>query len=157
MGKPFKVWGADRVADAADELASTFHHAGFIMKRELGDPDDELAITPAEFRRRSLARSRPGIPPLGAKQRRLALYALGMTGEAGEVADEIKKILFHGKALDRDKLLDEIGDVLWYVDRLLDLLGFTFDDALAANDEKLAGRYPDGWDAAAKHYDHEAQ
>lgn len=146
----------EQIAAAADVLAATYFHAAFIMRRELGDPVEDAPITPAVYRERRRAASRGAMPRLSADDARLALYGLGLTGEAGEVADEIKKVLFHGKPLDRDALLLEVGDVLWYVDHLLALLGFTLAEALAANDEKLSKRYPDGWSKAAKHFDHEA-
>ena len=44
--------------------------------------------------------------------------------------------------------------MLWYVDRALVMLGLTFEQALEANDFKLAERYPDGWAATTKRYDH---
>lgn len=112
-------------------------------------------LNPTDYRARSLARSRQGTEPLDARQRLLALYGLGITGEAGEVADEIKKLLFHGKPLDVKILLAECGDVLWYIDRILLSIGYTIEEALLANDAKLADRYPGGWDAATKHYDHQ--
>ena len=43
--------------------------------------------------------------------------ALGLNGEAGEIADHVKKVMFHGHPLDdatRDKIAKEIGDILWY-------------------------------------------
>ncbi|SRR5258708_27460412 len=46
------------------------------------------------------------------EDRKLCLGALGLTGEAGEVADIIKKHLFQGHVIDQAKLLDEMGDVL---------------------------------------------
>ena len=152
----YVTFTADRVDAAAEELSGTFFHGGYIMRRELGDPVDEAPITPAVYRERRRAASRGGMPRLTADGSRLALYGLGLGGEAGEVVDEVKKHLFHGKPLDKDKLLNEVGDVLWYVDHLLALLGFTLQDALAANDDKLSARYPDGWSKAPKHYDHEA-
>ena len=45
---------------------------------------------------------------------RLMLASMGLSGEAGEVCDEAKKVAFHGKDMDRDKLIHEMGDVLWY-------------------------------------------
>lgn len=147
----------EQVDEAADYLASCGHHMGWIMRRELGEPADSAPITPAVYRERRRAASRGGMPKLSADQARMALYGLGLAGEAREVADEVKKALFHGKPVDRDHLLIEVGDVLWYADHLLALLGFTLQDALAANDAKLAARYPDGWSKAPKHYDHEVQ
>jgi NTP pyrophosphatase (non-canonical NTP hydrolase) len=45
----------------------------------------------------------------------LVWNALGLTGEAGEVADLIKKAVFHRHPFDREALIKELGDVLWYV------------------------------------------
>ena len=49
--------------------------------------------------------------------------ALGLVGEGGEVADLVKKHIYHGHALDRDRLADEIGDVLWYVAEMASEVG----------------------------------
>lgn len=73
----------------------------------------------------------------------LPYLGLGIAGEAGEVADEIKKIIGHGHALDREKLKKEIGDVLWYVAVLSRHLGLTLEEVAVANIAKLAVRYPD--------------
>jgi len=53
----------------------------------------------------------------GGRARELQLdnWALGLAGEAGEVADVIKKHVHHSHVLDVDKVSDELGDVLWYV------------------------------------------
>lgn len=109
-------------------------------------------MTPDEYRDTTLTISRVRNEPLDEHQAAASLYALGLMGEAGEVCDEIKKALFHGKELDREALLKEIGDVLWYVDRLLLWLGYTVEDAMVANVAKLRARYPNGWDAAERHH-----
>lgn len=75
----------------------------------------------------------------------LALVGLGVAGEAGEVADEIKKVLFHGRALNRDDLVKELGDVLWYVAIGARVLGTTLETIAHANITKLAKRYPGGF------------
>lgn len=72
--------------------------------------------------------------------------ALGVTGEAGEVADHAKKYAFHDHALDRDAVIKEMGDVLWYLALLADALETTLDEVAARNIAKLRARYPDGFD-----------
>jgi NTP pyrophosphatase (non-canonical NTP hydrolase) len=74
----------------------------------------------------------------------LAYTALGFAGEAGEVADKIKKVYRDcGGVLDntaRAVITKEVGDVLWYAANLLDELGVTMEDCALGNLEKLAGR-----------------
>ena len=69
---------------------------------------------------------------------------LGIAGEAGEVADKIKKILRDdGGVVSDEKKEDlklELGDVLWYISALADELGLTMDEIVAANVDKLLGR-----------------
>lgn len=81
-----------------------------------------------------------------SKCRDMANAALGLTGEAGEVADEIKKFLFHGHPLNPEKVVKELGDVLWYVALMADLLNVSLDFVMEHNIEKLKRRYPDGFD-----------
>lgn len=109
-------------------------------------------MTPTLFRNRSLKRSRKNDTTLTFSQARLALYALGMAEEAGEVAGEVKKHIFHGKELDPVKILNECGDELWYLDRMLSELGWTMEDAMSYNDGKLSKRYPDGFDNAVRKF-----
>jgi len=69
----------------------------------------------------------------------LSYLALGLNGEAGEVADKIKKHLRDGK-LDIGGIIYELGDVCWYVARLADSLGYSLEDILAINNAKLESR-----------------
>lgn len=78
----------------------------------------------------------------------LATLALGLTGEAGEVADIIKKHVGHGHPLDRTKLARELGDVLWYVAVLARDAGLSLEEVAAVNVAKLRARYPDGFSRA---------
>lgn len=75
----------------------------------------------------------------------LANYALGLTGEAGEVADIIKKGVFHGHSMDKHEIEKEIGDVLWYVANLCELLHIELDNVAIKNLDKLRKRYPQGF------------
>lgn len=88
-----------------------------------------------------------GLRPLTDAQRNelLNLGALGLAGEGGEVIDLIKKHLFHAKPLDRDKLIEELGDQLWYFQCLLEAVDASFEDVVKANIAKLTKRYPDGF------------
>jgi NTP pyrophosphatase (non-canonical NTP hydrolase) len=69
---------------------------------------------------------------------------LGLCGEAGEVADKVKKVLRdHGGNFSdghREAIALELGDVLWYVSQLADELGFSLEQIAMANLEKLASR-----------------
>lgn len=74
---------------------------------------------------------------------------LGLAGEAGECADIIKKWCYHGHKPDKDKLIAELGDVLWYVAATCDLLGVSMEYVMTANIEKLKKRYPEGFSCEA--------
>lgn len=81
---------------------------------------------------------------------RMVHASMGIAGEAGEVIDATKKTWIYGKELDRENILEECGDLLFYITALLTETGFTIEDAMAANVAKLAKRYPEGYtDAAA--------
>ena len=82
-------------------------------------------------------------------EKELSVYALGLTGESGEVADMIKKHLGHGHELDGNKLLLELGDVLWYVAALANVNGWLLSEVAAANVQKLQKRYPNGFSTEA--------
>lgn len=63
--------------------------------------------------------------------------ALGLTGEAGEVADVIKKHVFHGHELDKTALKKELGDVMWYISCCATALNIEMDEIGQSNIEKL--------------------
>lgn len=89
--------------------------------------------------------SAPGSPFIGE----LLEGALGITGEAGEVSDIIKKHIFHGHDLDIDALVKEIGDVCWYVALLCTAIGVDMSSVMEQNIEKLKTRYPEGFSSEA--------
>ena len=71
--------------------------------------------------------------------------ALGLTGEAGEVADLIKKHIFHGHDLTPEELVKELGDVCWYLALISHACGISIEHIMNENVEKLRKRYPDGF------------
>lgn len=79
----------------------------------------------------------------------LLLGAVGLAGEAGEVADIVKKHVFHGHDLDRAHALEELGDILWYVAWTAAALGSSLSEIAEGNLRKLERRYPDGFSEEA--------
>lgn len=80
---------------------------------------------------------------LGSFKENLAHMALGITGEAGEVADIIKKHYAYGKSLDTLHLVEEVGDIMFYLNGLLAELDVEWSEVLEVNIKKLEARYPD--------------
>ena len=76
----------------------------------------------------------------------LIMASMGLAGETGEVVDLLKKHLFHGHSLEKDKVIKELGDVLWYLSALCNTLHISLEDVIEANVAKLRARYPDGFD-----------
>lgn len=73
--------------------------------------------------------------------RALSYVGLGLAGEAGEIANKLKKLVRDGDDTDRrHEIAVELGDVLWYVARLATELGFPLDDIAEVNMAKLNSR-----------------
>lgn len=74
----------------------------------------------------------------------LSYVTLGLTGEAGEIANKVKKILRdkggNVTSDDRTELSKELGDVLWYLTRLADEIGYPLEDIAQRNVDKLRSR-----------------
>lgn len=77
---------------------------------------------------------------------RLVVAVLGLVGESGEVADRLKKHLGQGHDLDVNRVIEELGDVLWYVAETASALGVDLELVAEANLAKLRDRYPHGFD-----------
>lgn len=71
--------------------------------------------------------------------------ALGLCGEAGEYADAVKKAFVYGQQPNMDNLLEELGDVAFYLQAACNYWGFTLEDVLTQNVIKLSQRYKAGF------------
>lgn len=71
----------------------------------------------------------------------LAYLGLGVSGEAGEVTDVIKKHFVGSKQINPDDLAKELGDVLWYVSQIAQFYGFKLSDIAQINIDKLRARH----------------
>lgn len=72
---------------------------------------------------------------------------LGLSGEAGEVADLIKKEYYHSHPRNPEKVKEELGDTLFYLSVTAGYYGFTLEEIAVANNQKLAARYPNGFES----------
>lgn len=83
----------------------------------------------------------------GANIERLLTAGVGICAEGGEFLEIVKKMVFQGKPWtddNREHLIIELGDLLWYVAQATQALGVDFDEVLATNVKKLEKRYPEG-------------
>ena len=70
--------------------------------------------------------------------------AVGISGEAGELLDHIKKVIWQGHCIDCDYIIKELGDILFYLTSMCNCVGTDIDEVCKLNIEKLTKRYPDG-------------
>ena len=83
----------------------------------------------------------------GADVSRLMTAAFGMSAEAGEFTEVVKKIFLQGKPYNEDNIFHmkrELGDLCWYLAQACMALDITFEEVLEMNYEKLSARYPEG-------------
>ena len=78
---------------------------------------------------------------------RLLTAAVGMSAEAGEFTEIVKKIVFQGKPVNEENLFHlkrELGDIMWYVAQACMGLNVSLDEVIEMNVDKLRSRYPGG-------------
>jgi NTP pyrophosphatase (non-canonical NTP hydrolase) len=73
---------------------------------------------------------------------------MGLNGESGECIDIMKKHIFQGHELDREHLIEELGDTAWYLAVCCEGLGVSLEEVMRGNIDKLKARYPEGFDKA---------
>ncbi len=117
----------------------------------VGDTTSIYSSNPEEFINKvnELERKMPEdhINGVGVDLNRLLTAAIGLTAEGGEFAEIVKKISFQGKSYNADSrvhMAKELGDVLWYVVQGCEALGYSLEDIIVMNVEKLTARYPEG-------------
>ena len=83
----------------------------------------------------------------GFPTERLLTAAVGMSAEAGEFTEIVKKIVFQGKPVNQENLFHlkrELGDIMWYVSQACLGLDISIEEVIQMNFEKLNARYPEG-------------
>ena len=83
----------------------------------------------------------------GADVSRLMTAAFGMSAEAGEFTEVVKKIFLQGKPYTEENIFHmkrELGDLCWYLAQACMALDITFEEVLEMNYQKLSARYPEG-------------
>ena len=78
---------------------------------------------------------------------RLLTAAVGMSAEAGEFTEVVKKIIFQGKPVTEENIFHlkrELGDIMWYVSQACLGLDISIEEIVQMNFEKLSARYPEG-------------
>lgn len=73
--------------------------------------------------------------------------SIGLAGEAGEVAEQVKKGVFHQHGINEQKLKKELGDALWYLAGICTVMGFDMGEIMQQNIDKLIERYPNGFNS----------
>ena len=111
-----------------------------VIRRAIGDMEAD-AMDVNEYQRQAMHLLRPDL----TKHDALVNAVMGLCGESGETVDLVKKHLFQGHPLDRDKLIKELGDVAWYLAEAATALDVPPTAILQGNLDKLHRRYPDGF------------
>lgn len=84
---------------------------------------------------------------LSDKRYLILLHAvMGLSTEANELLDAVKKYIFYGKEIDKVNLIEEAGDIFWYMAALCkEFLNIDFKEVQFKNIEKLRARYGETW------------
>lgn len=100
-------------------------------------------MTPQEYTKTVLSREsiRDDGLQLNGAHTRVMHSACGLSTEVGELWDQLKKHWFYGKPLDRVNLLEEYGDILWYLVQGINACDSTLEEVMKMNDAKLEARY----------------
>jgi NTP pyrophosphatase (non-canonical NTP hydrolase) len=106
---------------------------------------DDLDVQDHEFLVASLAK--PGLEicqEMDPRKAHMLHMIIGISGETGELLDAIKKAVIYNKPLDMENVIEELGDIEFYLEGLRQGLGIDREDTLDANIAKLSVRYEAG-------------
>jgi NTP pyrophosphatase (non-canonical NTP hydrolase) len=71
--------------------------------------------------------------------------SMGLVGEGSEVMEKVKKHIFQGHNFDRENSAEELGDALYYLARFAYEIGYTLEEIMVINQNKLKKRFPNGF------------
>lgn len=117
-----------------DKPAAQAGALGWVMVPDPGNDPDVATIRYDEFVRRLFKK----LPTFNED---LMHAALGVCGEAGELGDAIKRAAVYGKPIDRANVIEELGDLRFYIQAVQNLLGIPEHVVLQHNAVKLSERY----------------
>ena len=149
------VEGCRYIVAFADENGISFDpdadfYDYFNYRFELVSPEEQIPTHPQLV----AALVKPGekiAAELSGSDANLLHMVIGISGEAGELLDAIKKAVIYRKELDRVNVIEELGDIEFYLEGLRQELGVSREECLAANVAKLQKRYGDKYsDSAAQ-------
>lgn len=137
LDKNVTLTGTQRIEHLEEELIDALMYCEHLKARIGGDN-----LTADDYQRAALRTAQ--IDTMSPDDL-LQNGVMGLCGEAGEVIDIVKKVMFQGHELSRKDIRDELGDVAWYWSLACYALGFKASEVLEANIEKLKDRYKDGF------------
>lgn len=100
-----------------------------------------------QFDEMTLALAKDGqdiINDLTPEKADLLHMAVGVSGEAGELLDAVKKAVIYNKEMDLENIIEELGDLEFYMSKIRQIVGVTREEILQRNIDKLSVRYAKG-------------
>lgn len=132
----------ERIEYLQEELVDALQYCEHIKDRfRTVEAAGDSATSPNKYQKEALRTARAGVSQRGM----ILEAALGISGEAGEVVDRVKKFAFQGHKLHAGKIVEELGDLLWYIALMTDAIGETLECVMNRNIQKLKARYPEGF------------
>lgn len=139
IGKQINHFDGNKSNNRADNLeVVTPSHKTWT---HVSDDETPYVTTLNEYQRETRRTANDGLDTYN----KAANFTIGLVAEGGEVADIVKKALFHGHELDKEDLTNELGDVLWYLTQVADTFNISLEEIANMNVHKLFKRYPEGF------------